>query len=203
MGKSHKMMGKSNSLEDLSAVQRMASGKRWCASWVNVDVCRACGEGRRSESHILRTCGKETMIEERRKWTGDISKRIGKIRDRDLKGVVEEMWTRMRYRRGGEMAMMGCFQLRWVETIHKGRMELKDGEIRIVMNIMREIGHGARNLVKMYRDHVGKDIGSKDLRQTNIRGFYGNRKRKLEVKESVVRGERKKIKLGLIFLINY
>ena len=70
-------------------------------------------------------------------------------------------------------------------------MELKEGEHRIVMNIMREIGHGARNLVKMYRDHVGKDIGSKELRQTNMRGFYGNRKRKLEVKESVVRGERK------------
>ena len=71
---------------------------------------------------------------------------------------------------------------------------MKEGEQRTVMNIMREIGQGSRNLIKMYRDHVGKDIGSKELRQTNIKGYYGSRKRKLEVKESVIRGEKRKNK---------
>ncbi len=41
----------------------------------------------------------------------------------------------------------------------------------------------------MYRNHVGKENGSKELRQTNIRGYYGKRKGKLEVMGSVLRGE--------------
>ncbi len=57
IGLSHKMMGKSKSLEDLSAVQRMACGKRWCNSWINAELCQACGTGARSEPHALRTCG--------------------------------------------------------------------------------------------------------------------------------------------------
>jgi len=112
------------------------------------------------------------MIEERRKWTEDISKRIGKIRGRDLKGVVEEMWTRMRYRRGGEMAMMGCFQPRWVNTIYKGRMTLSGGEERVVGRILREIGMGARGLMKFYNG-VEKGVRSgRELRQTTMLAFW-------------------------------
>ncbi len=59
------------------------------------------------------------------------------------------------------------------------------------MNILKQIGRGARELIKLYRNHVGKDVGSKELRQTNIRGYYGKRKGKLEVIGSVLRGEAK------------
>ena len=189
---SHKMMGKSKSMEDRTAVQRMAGGKSWCNNWANGEPCQACETGSRSEAHALRSCTSAEIKSERRAWHDGVSKKIAKVKDRDLKGLLEEMWTRMKYSPGGEMAMMGSFQPRWVGTMHKGRMELKEGEQRTVMNILKVIGQGARNLVRMYRNHVGKDIGSKELRQTNIRGYYGDRKRKLEVKESLVRGEKKK-----------
>ena len=185
------MMGKSRSMEDRSAVSRMAGGKSWCNSHANTEVCQACGIGTRSEAHALRSCTATEIKEARRKWTGDISKVIAKVRNRDLKGLMEDAWTKMRNYPGGEMAMMGSFQPRWVENIHKGRMDLRDGEERIVMNIFKQIGQGARELIKLYRNHVGKENGSKELRQTNIRGYYGKRKGKLKVMGSVPRGEQK------------
>jgi hypothetical protein len=127
IGMSHKMMGKTKSLEDLSAVQRMASGKRWCNSWINTEMCQACGTGIRSEAHALRACGAEDMRTLRRGWTENIGKVIHKVKNRDLRGVMEETWMRMRHNIGGEMAMMGCFTPGWVETISKARMELREG----------------------------------------------------------------------------
>ena len=70
-------------------------------------------------------------------------------------------------------------------------MDLRDREERTVMNILKQIGQGARELIKLYRNNVGKENGSKELRQTNIRGYYGKRKGKLEVMGSVLRGEGK------------
>ena len=147
---SHKMMGKAKSLEDLSAVQRMSCGKRWCNSWANNEKCKACGTGTRSEAHALRTCGAEDVRRLRRGWTETIGKTIHKVKNRDLRGVMEEMWMRMRYNVGGEMAMMGCFTPGWVETISKGRMELRNGEDRRVMNILRKIGEGLREMIRRY-----------------------------------------------------
>ena len=58
-----------------------------------------------------------------------------------------------------------------------------------MMNLLKHIGQGARALIKLYRNHVGKENGNKELRQTNIRGYYGKRKGKLEVMGKVLRGE--------------
>ncbi len=170
---SHKMMGKSKSLEDLSAVQRMSCGKRWCNSWANKEKCKACGTGTRSEAHALRTCGAEEVRILRRGWTEAIGKVIHKVTNQDLRGVMEEMWMRMRYNVGGEMAMMGCFTPGWVETISKARMELRDGEDRRVMNVLRKIGEGSREIIRRYYEIEKCQKVGKELRQSNIRGFYG------------------------------
>ncbi len=118
-------------------------------------------------------------------------KTISKIRNRDLKGLMEDTWTKIRNSPGGEMAMMGNFQPRWVENIYRGRMDLRGGEARTVMNVLKQIGQGARKSIKLYRNNVGRENGNKELRQTNIRGYYGKRKGKLEVMGSVLRGEGK------------
>ena len=190
---SHKMMGKGGSIEDRSAVQRMAGGKRWCTSWTNTKACKACGKEVRSESHALKECRGSLMVEHRKGWTGDVSKVIRRIRDINLRGLVEETWTRMRYRRGGEMAMMGCFQPRWVDTIYKGRMPLNDGEDRIVKRIFRVIGEGAREMINFYyRNERGMKLDVV-LRQTNIRGFFGRGGKGIDMPPgTVVRGGKKK-----------
>ncbi len=93
------MMGKSRSMEDRTAVQRMASGKSWCNNWANGEPCQACGTGTRSEAHALRSCISVEIKNERRTWYDEIRKKILKVKDRDLRGLLEEMWTRMKYRR--------------------------------------------------------------------------------------------------------
>ncbi len=64
------------------------------------------------------------------------------------------------------------------------------------MNILRFIGQGARDLIILYRNHIGKENGGKELRQTNIRGYYGKRKGKLEGMGTVLRGGKSSKKKG-------
>ncbi len=153
--------------------QRLASGKRWCNSWINAELCQACGTGSRSEAHALRICGAEDMRKQRRGWTDMIGKTINKVKHRDLKVVMEEMWMRMRYNAGGETVMMGCSTPLWVETISKARMELKDGEERTVIHVLRKIVEGAREMVKKYYEIEKCQKVGKELRQSNIRVFTG------------------------------
>ena len=54
---SHKMMGKNKTIEDRSAVARIAFGKRWCTSWINEEICKACEEAPRSIRHTLINVG--------------------------------------------------------------------------------------------------------------------------------------------------
>ena len=89
------------------------------------------------------------MNTKRRVWYNGVSRQIYKMKDRDLRGIAEDMWTKMKCRRGGEMAMVGCFQPRWVDLMIKGDMPLRDGEDRIMMNILKCIGAGAREMVKV------------------------------------------------------
>ena len=118
-------------------------------SRTNGTICQVCENGPRSEAHVLRTCGELTMKDARKVWMDKVSKSIMKVRDRDLRGAIEEVWTRMKYGKGGEMAMVGNFQPRWVDTIFKGMMELKDGEQRTVVRILKLIGGVARELIRL------------------------------------------------------
>ena len=127
------------------------------------------------------------MVEHRRGWTNGISASIKKIRNMDLRGVIEETWTRMRYRKGGEMAMMGCFQPRWVDSIYKGRMPFQDGEDRVVRRIFKEIGEGARKMINFYYSQEKGMLLGVELRQTNIRGFYGRSGRGIDMPPGVVK----------------
>ena len=168
----HKMMGRKKTIEDRSAVARIAYGKRWCSSWINEEICKACEEAPRSIRHTLMQCGNERMREGRKIWTEEVERKIGKIRDVDLKGAVSELWSRMKTGSGGEYAMYGCFQLRMMDGLYKGNMPIRDGEDRIVTNILRSIGEGARTLTNLYMDaRLGEDL-RKELRQTNMFGFY-------------------------------
>ena len=95
--------------------------------------------------------------------------------------------------------MCGCFQTRWVELIMKRMMPLRDGEDRTATNILRSIGTGARELIRIYSDTTGGGKLSKNVRQTNIMGFFGRKGRGIDMDKSsdiyrgeIVRGGKKK-----------
>ena len=69
--------------------------------------------------------------------------------------------------------MCGVFQLRLVDILYRGNMELRGGEERVIMNTLRRIGEGAREIIKLYVEVKGVAVAARDLRQTNILGFYG------------------------------
>ena len=169
---SYKMLGKTGSMEDNTAVNRIAAGKRWKMSRHNLEVCHACGEDSRSTHHALRKCKEKGVVEARKIWMDEVSRKIMKTKDRDIRGLLEDMWTKMRNRRGGDMAMVGCFQPRLVELMMKGAMPLRDGEDRKIMNILKAIGKGARDLLKVYTEVKGVGAKGIELRQTNLLGFF-------------------------------
>ena len=91
------------------------------------------------------------------------------------------------------MAMMGCFQPGWVDTIYKGRMPFYDGEDRTVRRIFKEIGEGARRMINFYYDQERGMLKGVELRQTNIRGFYGKNGKGIDTPcGTVVRGVKTK-----------
>jgi hypothetical protein len=169
----HKMLGKNRSMEDRAASLRIGAQKRWALSDFNKEVCGACGIGNRSSKHALLRCGDSRMRVMRRAWMGEVSKRIGKIRNRDVRGAVEELWTKMKNNEGGEYAMCGVFQVRLLDILYRGEMEIRDGEDRTIMKILRKIGEGAREMIRLYVEIKGVETAARELRQTNIVGFYG------------------------------
>ena len=58
----YKMMGKTGSMEDRSAVNRIGMGKRWKMSRHNLDVCQACGEDSRSINHGIGAFKEENIV---------------------------------------------------------------------------------------------------------------------------------------------
>ena len=167
----------------------------------NLEMCQACGKDTRSTNHALRDCREESVTTRRKIWYNGVSKQIYKMKDRDLRGIAEDMWTKMKCRRGGEMAMVGCFQPRWVDLMIKGDMPLRDGEDRIMMNILKCIGAGARDMVKVYADATGGGELAKNLRQTNILGYFGRKGKGIDTnrnlityKNEIVRDSKKKRK---------
>ena len=54
----------------------------------------------------------------------------------------------------------------------KGAMPLRDGEDRKIMNILKAIGKGARDLLKVYTEVKGVGAKGIELRQTNLLGFF-------------------------------
>ena len=183
----YKMMGKTGSMEDSTAVNRIGTGKRWKMSRHNLEVCQACGEDSRSNNHALRKCRADTVNKMRKIWYDGVSRRIYRIKDRDLRGLVEDMWTKMKYRRGGEMAMCGCFQPRWVDLLMKGTMALHDGEDKTIVNILKIIGAGARELVKVYTEATGGAALGKNVRQTNILGFFARKGNGVDVNKNIIK----------------
>ena len=149
----------------------------------------------------MRSCREETVNTKRKIWYNRISKQIYKIKDRDLRGIVEDMWTKMKCRRGGEMAIVGCFQPKWVNLMIKGDMPLRDGEDRIMMKILKSIGAGAREMVKVYTEATGGGELAKNVRQTNILGYFGRNGKGIDTnrnlntyKDEIVRDSKKKRK---------
>jgi hypothetical protein len=194
LGLSQGMMGKSGTMEDRSAVLRINLGKRWATSWINSDICRACGTHDRSMHHTLRKCKNKGMVEARKIWMSEVSKCIYKIKDRDLRGGIEDMWAKMKYKGGGEFAMCGCFQTRFVETLYKGNMELRDGEDRTITNVLRKIGEGSREMIKIYMESYKETGIAKELRQTNMIGYYGKKGKGIETRKVVTRAKKTKKK---------
>jgi hypothetical protein len=167
------MMGKNKSIEDRAATVRIGAQKRWAMSAFNTEVCGACGNGSRSSKHALLRCGEVRMKEMRKIWMNEVSKRIMKMRSKDIRGAIEELWTKMRNNEGGEYAICGVFQARLMDKLYMGNMEIREGEDRTIMRILRQIGEGARELIKLYVEIKGVDDARRELRQTNMMGFYG------------------------------
>ena len=163
---SYKMLGKTGSMEDRTAVNRISAGKRWKMSRHNLEVCHACGEDSRSNHHALRKCKERGVVEARKIWMDEVSKKIMKTKDRDIRGLLEDLWAKMKCRRGGDMAMVGCFQPRFVELMTKGTMQLRNGEDRKIMNILKVIGRGARELLKVYTEvkKIGEQVRGHRIR---------------------------------------
>ena len=111
---------------------------------------------------------------------GEVSKRIKSIRNQDIKGAIEELWTKMKNNEGGEYAMCGVMQVRLIDILYKGEMELRDGEDRTILRILRKIGEGVRNMIKLYVELKGVHTAIRELRQTNIIGFFGKKGRGVE-----------------------
>ena len=85
MSLSYKMLGKSGSMEDRSATNRIALGKRWKMSRHNMEVFQACGEDTRSTSLALRNFREVTVNTRRKIWYNGISRQIYKMKDMDLR----------------------------------------------------------------------------------------------------------------------
>ena len=84
----YKMLGRSGSMEDNSAANRIGLGKRWKMSRYNSEVCHACGKEGRSNNHALRVCKNEVVEKRRKIWYDEVNKNIYKIKDRDIRGAV-------------------------------------------------------------------------------------------------------------------
>ena len=97
------------------------------------------------------------------------------------------MWTKMKCRREGEMAMCGCFQPRWVELLMKGIMPLRDGEDKIIMNILKLIGAGAREIIRIYCEEIKKGELSRNSRQTNILGYFGRKGKGIDTNRNIIK----------------
>jgi hypothetical protein len=169
----HKMIGKNKTIEDRAASTRIGAQKRWAMSAFNKDPCGVCGNGSRSSRHALLRCGEVRMRKMRKNWMDEVSKRIGGIRNRDIRGAIEEIWTKMKNNEGGEYAICGVFQTRLTDILYMGNMELRDGEDRTLMRILRVIGEGAREMIKLYVEIKGVDVAIRELRQTNLVGYFG------------------------------
>ena len=70
---------------------------------------------------------------------------------------------------------------------------------RAAVNILKSIGAGARELIKIYSDTTGGGKLSKNVRQTNIMGFFGRKGRGIDMnkdreryKGEIVREKKKK-----------
>ena len=76
--------------------------------------------------------------------------------------------------------MCGVMQVRLIDILYRGEMELRDGEDRTILRILRKIGEGVRNMIKLYVELKGVHTAVRELRQTNMIGFFGRRGRGVE-----------------------
>jgi hypothetical protein len=191
-----KMLGKNDTMEDRCASLRIGAQKRWATSQYNEELCKACGNKRRSMKHVLLKCADSRMSKVRKIWMSEVSKRIARIRNRDVRGAIEEVWTKMKNNTGGEYAMCGIFQNRFVENLYRGKMEVHEGEDRTIMRILRQIGEGAREMIKIYMEIKGVEGMERELRQTNMVGYFGRKGKGIEVaninKGRIARSKKKK-----------
>ena len=86
----------------------------------------------------------------------------------------------------------------------KGMMPLRDGEDKIIMKILKIIGAGAREIIKIYCEEIKQGELSRNIRQTNILGYFGRRGKGIDTnrnlikyKGEIVREEKKKTKKAI------
>ena len=83
--------------------------------------------------------------------------------------------------------MCGCFQPRWVELLLKGMMPLRDGEDKIIMKILKIIGAGAREIIKIYCEEIKQGELSRNIRQTNILGYFGRKGKGIDTNRPIIK----------------
>ena len=92
--------------------------------------------------------------------------------------------------------MCGCFQPRLLELLMKGMMPLRDGADKIIMKILKIIGVGAREIIRIYCEEIKQGELSRNIRQTNILGYFGRGGQGIDTNRSIIKYKGEKVREG-------
>ena len=189
---SHDMMGRNKSIEDRAIVQREAIGQRWEWHWANEDNwCRACGSRIIGFDHPLRECDHPRMSEARLEWAKAVERSIWTSPPR-IRSPLFDLFSAVTKRYGGPYAAVGNFLPDFVSNLRYHDHELIDTDIPACMRVLRTIGRGARELLRIASSiKEEKTPIAPTLRQPTLTEFFTltkspNSKRRIDNKNRVV-----------------
>jgi ribonuclease HI len=167
---SHKMMGKNKSISDLAAVQRASLDKMWRWHWAREDpICEACNKKSIGIVHPIWKCKHEEMIDFRLAWRRNVWSIIDDIPTKD-RPQFEELWSCMEVCEDGAYAACGVFLPGFLDRLTKADEDLSKKKVRTLNKLLKEIGRGARNMLRIHRELNDKRIG-RELNQQSIKSF--------------------------------
>ena len=69
----------------------------------------------------------------------------------------------------------------------KGMMPLRDCEDKIIMKILKIIGTGAREVIRIYCEEIKQGELSRNIRQTNILGYFGRKGKGIDTNRNIIK----------------
>jgi hypothetical protein len=164
------MMGKNKSISDLAAVQRASLDKMWKWHWARSDlVCEACGSKSSGIAHPIWRCKHEDMIEYRLRWRKNVWMFIEAAKPNE-RPQFEELWRNMETAQDGAYAACGVFLPGFLDKLTRADQELTKAELQKLNRFLKEIGKGARQILKIHRELSEMKVRT-ELYQTSIKSF--------------------------------